>query len=110
MYTLIVEYKENDQVKTLTAEARECYANVSPMSANCNITLANVTDHGVLESLAARHVNVIKVSLENAEDQTVYYSEYWNCLHSVSHSFLVNGEGQCNVNFIYCPDEAHNEV
>ena len=108
MYTLIIEYKENGQTKTLTAEATECYAHVSTMGTNCNVVLANVTDHGVMENLAAQHVTITKVSLKNGEEETVYYSEYWNCLNSVSHSFPANGEGRCDVNFTHCINEAHN--
>ena len=108
MYTLIVEYQENDQVKTLTAEARECYANVSTMGTNCNVALVNVVDHGVMENLVAQHVNITKVSLKSAEDQTVYYSEYWNCLHSVNHSFPANGEGRCDVNFTHHKNEVND--
>ena len=109
MYTLIIEYKENDQAQTLTAEAKECYANVSAMGTNCNVVLANVTDHGVMENLAAQQVNITKVSLKSAE-KTVYNSEYWNCLNSVSHSFPANGEGRCDVNFTHCEDEGNNAV
>ena len=108
MYTLIIEYKENGQVKTLTAEATECYAHVSTMGTNCNVVLANVTDHGVMENLAAQHVTISRVSLKNDEEKTVYFSEYWNCLNSVSHSFPANGEGRCDVNFTHCDNEAHN--
>lgn len=109
MYTLVIEYKENDQVKTLTAEAKECYANVSAMGTNCNVALVNVADHGMMENLVAQHVTITKVSLK-LEEKTVYYSEYWNCLHSVNHSFYPTGEGRCDVNFTHCNDEAHDAV
>ena len=107
MYTLIVEYNENGQAKTLTAEAVECFAHVSTMSTNCNVVLANVTDHGVMENLAAQHVTITKVFLKNSAEETVYYSEHWNCLNSVSHSFPVSGEGRCDINFTHCDNEAH---
>ena len=109
MYTLVIEYKENDQVQTLTADARECYANVSAMGTNCNVVLVNVIDHGVMENLVAQHVTITKVSLK-LEENTVYYSEYWNCLNSVNHAFHPNGEGRCDVNFTHCHDEAHDAI
>ena len=108
MYTLIVEYKENGQTKTLTAETIECFAHVSAMGTNCNVVLTNVADHGVMENLVAQHVTITKVSLKNEAEKTVYYSEYWNCLNSVNHAFPANGEGRCDVNFTHCDNEAHN--
>ena len=110
MYNVSIEYKVDDSVQTLTANVRECFAHVSMTGHHCNVILANVADHSVFEKLAAEHNEVTKVSLTDSENNTVYMSEYWNCVESVNHSFPYEGATRCDVSFSRCNHDTHAEI
>ena len=108
MYNVSVEYKEGNATQTLNAVAKECFAHVSIYGHHCNISLANISDHGVFEHMAAEHVEITKVSLTDADNNVVYVSEYWNVVDSVNHSFPSEGPARCDVNFARCDHSNHN--